>query len=93
MAYRGTSNLYGMSDWGFHEDLDAGPARYPWIVTATYEKEGKPHLIIQCRQSVKEDSDHVLRTEMLSLIVLMVWRLQNKLNAQHDIIPVSFLTL
>jgi hypothetical protein len=80
-----------MADWGFHEDLKAGSVRHEWIVTGTYVAKGKPHLIFKCRQSVLEDNDQVLRTEMLSLITLMIWRLQKKSNAQHDVIPVSLL--
>lgn len=78
-----------MSNWGFHEDLEAGSMRHEWIVTATFMAKGKPHLIFKCRQTVLEDNDQVLRTEMLSLITLMVWRLQTPWNIIHDTFPVS----
>jgi hypothetical protein len=78
-----------MTENSFQEDPSLDPAQYRWQVEDSFAAEGKPHLIFKCRQAVTKEDGGVLRTEMFTLISLMIWRMRRKSNAEHEIIPVS----
>ncbi len=69
------------------------PAKHRWEVEESFAAKGKPHLIFKCRQAVMKDDEGVLRTEILPIVSLMKWRMRRKSNAEHEIIPVSFIAV
>ena len=61
----------------------------PEEVWQARDRESKPHVLVTQAQALTGENDELLRSELLTLVAVMISRLEDENFQRHEIIPVG----